>query len=240
MILKRHKNELYETIQSSGFDIAEFRHSEVPALYTLADDAKKPGIDGARFFSLEYRDSGLRFEVQAEPRIHGSYVSGYTTFPLRDSSFSPTWGDFPAVISRIITWLRDHVAGYIEELSTPDSWARLAESRDLLGESIGGLDEPEQDYSEAEKLDVKRAVERFRTSIVETFQPSDDQMSVVSERLDYLIGAVDRLNKRDWRGLAISTVIGIATTLSLDTEQGRVLFGLLQQAFKAVQHLVGG
>jgi hypothetical protein len=81
-------------------------------------------------------------------------------------------------------------------------------------------------------------VEEFRLLIVKTFAPPANEMKVVNERLDYLKEAVDRLNRFDWRSVAMSTLIGISTALTLDTEKGRILFGLFQQAFSTVVHLL--
>jgi len=44
---------------------------------------------------------------------------------------------------------------------------------------------------------------------------------------------VDRLNRFDWSGLAISIVVSIAVNMSVDTEDGRVLFTLFKAAFQA-------
>jgi len=56
--------------------------------------------------------------------------------------------------------------------------------------------------------------------------------------LEYLKKAVDRLNKFDWRGLAISVVVGIGINLSVDTNSGKLLLDLLRQAFNTVTYLL--
>jgi hypothetical protein len=57
----------------------------------------------------------------------------------------------------------------------------------------------------------------------------DYDVEIIEKRLLYLSDAVDRLNKTDWYGIAISTLIGISINLSLDTEKGRLLFKLFKQ-----------
>ncbi len=74
--------------------------------------------------------------------------------------------------------------------------------------------------------------------VVKTFTPGEEELQVINERLDYLTRAVDRLNRFDWRGVAISTVLSIGTALTLDTEKGRILWGLFQQAMATVVHLL--
>jgi len=87
-------------------------------------------------------------------------------------------------------------------------------------------------------VSARQAVDRFRTSIVNDFQPSPEQIEFIDEKLDYLTKAVDRLNHFDWRALAIPTVISIAINLSADTERGRLLFRLFQEAFKSTFKLL--
>lgn len=74
--------------------------------------------------------------------------------------------------------------------------------------------------------------------MVKNFEPEQAEMQIISDRLDYLSHAVDRLNRFDWQGIAVSTVLSIATTLTLDTDRGRVLWGLFQQAMSSVVHLI--
>jgi hypothetical protein len=74
--------------------------------------------------------------------------------------------------------------------------------------------------------------------IAEEFNPTQEQLQFINERLDYLAKAVDRLNRFDWTGLAISIVVSIAVNLSVDTEGGRVLFTLFKAAFQATTKLL--
>lgn len=226
MILKRQKNQLYETLQSLGFDVHDFRPDEDAA-------------DG-NTFTLEYKSSGYRFTVRADPEHHGQYDCILTLFPLKSTTYEPLMGwatSFQPILSSFSLWLQNQVAEYIEEESIPDLWRRLSDAREAF-DVPPAFSTDEAVFTAQEREAVKLSVEKFRALIAETFHPPAETMAVVSERLDYLSDAVDRLNRQDWRGIAISTVIGIATTLSLDTEQGRLLFGLLQQAFGVIRHLL--
>ncbi|MCJ7807725.1 MAG: hypothetical protein MUP73_03255, partial [Dehalococcoidia bacterium] len=86
-------------------------------------------------------------------------------------------------------------------------------------------------FTDDEKHSLIMSVETLRLSVVNTFQPSDDQLKVIDGHLEYLKNAVDRLNRIDWRAIAVMTSIQIATVLTLDTEKGRLLLSLFEQAF---------
>jgi hypothetical protein len=70
------------------------------------------------------------------------------------------------------------------------------------------------------------------------FNPSPEQEEFIEERLEYLSEAVDKLNRFDWKGVALSTLLSIGANLCVDKESGRILFGLFQQAFQSVTHLL--
>jgi hypothetical protein len=85
---------------------------------------------------------------------------------------------------------------------------------------------------------LREALAVFEALIINTLSPDSEQLREIHSRLEYLANAVDRLNRFDWRGLALTTVIGVATTLSADTQTGRQLWGLFVQAMKSVGHLL--
>ena len=91
------------------------------------------------------------------------------------------------------------------------------------------------------KLDkplVRNGTQEFRQLIIANFTPTEEQAEVINNRLDYLEKAIDRLNRIDWKALAISTVIAIGINLYVDTEKGRLLFALFQQALGAALKLL--
>ena len=61
---------------------------------------------------------------------------------------------------------------------------------------------------------------------------------IISQKLDYLTEAIDRLNKFDWRAVAFSTIMTISATLSLDTEKGSLLIELFKQIFVKIRYLI--
>lgn len=87
-------------------------------------------------------------------------------------------------------------------------------------------------FTEEEKESVRRGINRFRQLVKENFKPTSKQEEFINERLDHLSEAVDNLNRFDWRGVALSTLISIAVNLTVDTERGRFLYTLFQQAFR--------
>ena len=65
--------------------------------------------------------------------------------------------------------------------------------------------------------------------IASRFQATEEQLTVVHNRIDYLVTAVDRLNKIDFKGIFINTIIAIMIALNLDTAKGHELYNLFMQ-----------
>jgi hypothetical protein len=228
-MLKRYKNELLAVIQRNGLDPLNFLPVE-----TTRDDLPA--------FVLRFKESGLEFIVRNPKQDPHAFDCSYTPFfPGRQTQpvdYIPDSGflEFDSVLDEFTRWIAQHVNDYIAEESVPDLWEALQAGAFLSEESIQQHDE--SFFSEPEKVQIKIAVVSFQQAIVEQFHPSDDKLAAIEKQIKYLSDAVDRLNRFDWKGVAVSTLLGICTNLSLDTERGRQLYGLFQQAMTAVLHLL--
>lgn len=89
------------------------------------------------------------------------------------------------------------------------------------------------------KKQVKLALEELKLLIHGSICKNEDEKKIVNNRLDYLIEASEKQNKFDWKSIAVSTLLGIATSLSLDTEKGRLLFELFKKVFSIVPLILG-
>lgn len=83
-------------------------------------------------------------------------------------------------------------------------------------------------------------MKEFKRLVVENYNPTNDQLDFISERLDYLTDSVNRLNRYDWKGLALSILTSIAINLTVDTQGGKMLFELFTQALHSVIKLLLG
>jgi hypothetical protein len=168
--------------------------------------------------------SYTRFTGRPNPPVTGP-------FPEEASDYADT----AQVVRGLQTWLARDVSRAIEEELLPDLWQQV---RDSAMARIGQTHRDDEPFSADERAQVKIAITNFYFLIEQTFAPAPEARAAVQEQLDYLKEAVDRLNRFDWKGTAINTLLGITVTLSLDTERGRQLYGLFRQAFAALVHLL--
>lgn len=210
------KNGFLAKIRERGFEPTDFIPREIKDSFTL-----------------NFKDSPLWFSVKpAGMRIAFTYkqfVPGYIAVGGEATDIGEIYGIFSE-------WLATHVKGYLEEEAIPDLWGQLNEERAVISEGMFSGAESES-FSEEEKAQIKLSLGQFQLLIKEAFNPSSDQIVVIEERLSYLAEGVDRLNKFDWKSILASSIINIATALSLNTEQGKALFHLAKQAFTHIVYL---
>lgn len=225
MILKKYKNNLLTIIQESGLD---------PNLFTAEDGT----IDKVVFFIISLRDSQIRFAVKPYDGDFNRFIYCFSVFradfPIGSNLFSP---DIDSLTIEFNKWLNGVVKPYLDDVSTPDLWHILEETRSRTKYELGTPEDFES-FSDEEKTQIRLSLNDFRLLIVENFNPNQEELKSVDARLEYLSDAIDKHNKFDWKGIAIATVINITIALSLNPEQGSQLFQLFKQIFSNVLYLL--
>ncbi|HUS72178.1 MAG TPA: hypothetical protein VMY06_03855 [Sedimentisphaerales bacterium] len=229
-MLKKYKNRLLKIIRDTGLDLSQFKTSE--------------DITGPEHkFIIVYDDTGLRCYVAVNPRSHHNFRFNYTRF---NPDFP--WAnvekpqrliyhiDIDEVYHRFREWLKE-VQQYVEESLEPDLWEQIQGQKKLVT-ATRIVDQDKLLFSEEQKAELRMAVGELRQLIASTFQPDSKQIELINERLDYLVESVDRLNRFDWKALALSMLVSISIALSLDTDKGQLLFTLFKKVFSGIAHLL--
>jgi hypothetical protein len=223
-MLKRYTNALLDAIRGAGSN---------PNDFTGIDDPKE-----SFGFVITFEPAELEFMVSHEPENPHWFWYSFTRYTGANPVVAGPFPDsgscqFDDVLSAFGNWLAGDVQTSIEEQLIPDLWAQLTET----AISPRGED-AEENFSSEQRQQIRAALKTFQVLVEETFDPSELQGELITEHLDYLSEAVDRLNRFDWKSVAISTLVTISVALSLDTERGRQLYGLFQQAFAMLMHLL--
>jgi len=231
-MLKRYKNVFFQMIEGAGLNVGDF--------------TTKEGIaeSGDPTFIIHYRPANLTFTAVnrwSDPHHFYGYYTIYAPRTWKKRATEVDYQDegdeidFSETKKALDTWLSDHVRTSIDEELLPDLWATVSAT---LVTTTSSPHSQTAHFTDEERRQLKLALATFRVRLVQTFKPNKAQLQVVSQQLDYLTAAVDRLNKFDWKGVALSTLIGISTALTLDTERGRQLYGLFQQALSTLLYLI--
>lgn len=244
-MLKQHKNLLFEAISNS----------DIPLLGRIESGYRDDPFESIGMpkhmncFVIHILDSPLEYWVWPHPENIGEYHLRYSefwpNFPLSSwKDQRKTQGtrqkqyiraiDIDDVVSTLWSWLYDVVDSYLKEEVTEDYWEQLTLYQPFISSSTFRNEDLEP-YSSEEKAEIRDSLERFQALIVEHHELTEEQLEYIEQRLDYLSNAVDRLNRFDWKGLAVSTVIGIGINLGVDANTGAALIHMLQQAFHGIR-----
>jgi hypothetical protein len=234
---KKYRNEFYSIIRDSGLDVRQFAVSDQPGVrrFLWCDGVVDEEV-GA--FTLRFHGTELVFEVR----------EGVSGFDYRFTRFSPGFpstehipeygnANIDTVYDAFRTWLKDHVQEYIDDSMLPDLWEQIEVQKPFISAAELNRDDVSK-FTEEEKDQLRLTLSAFRLLVVETFKPTEERVRVIEARLDYLSKALDRLNRFDWKSVLLSSAVTISATLSLNTEQGKVLLNLLKSAFSHVFRLL--
>lgn len=227
-MLKKHKNGFIAVIENSGFQVSQFRTVEKE-------------VDGSPGFILQFVNSPLAFLARTSSQDYFEhdyrYVQFAPSFPKSDYEPSDSWCSIEDVYEGFKLWLSEHVENYLDEIDIPDLWAQIESHNLFVGDPL--VNRTDKHFDKAEKERVVLAIEQFKKLLELEFKPTEEQLDTINDRLEYLVESVDRLNKVDWQGVAISTLISISIALSLDTQKGRELFNLFKSAFTSAVKFIG-
>ena len=228
-MLKKYKNQLLDIIESRGHDPTAFIGHETNDMQS-----------GARF-NIQYEGTGLKFVVTESSSSSHRFTCQYTRFhpayPKEKWQYYPTYVAIDVIVPRLVEWLDEHVKELNDEMSLPDQWEQIRSEPWVLevGEITG---EELHRFTEEEARQIRESIIDFRSTVIKEFHPLPEQLQLIDSRLKYLSDGVSRLNRTDWKALALSTVIGMSINLSLDTERGKFLFSLFKAALSQAMRLL--
>lgn len=225
-MLKKQRNAIYTEILGAGLNPQYFE--------IVVTEENNYWLEE----SVVIKNSGMWFRFSQKLEEVDTYDC-YFTHP--QPGFKYTYGSsgsFNIVLEDFRNWLVVHAKNYIEnEIEGVDLWSPVEFFKPVTGPSSvfsASNTKDNTNFTSQEKEHIRSSTQRFRQLVIQNFTPTKEQQEHIDSRLEYLVNAVDRLNRRDWQDVAISTLISIAINLTVDTEKGRILFALFQQAFHHV------
>jgi len=129
-------------------------------------------------------------------------------------------------------WLSYNIKQYFE-LTALDEWEELQLAQPMLS-TKSFTKEDFKKFTEPEKEQIRVSLSEYSRILEEELKPVKEDLEFIKERLDYLGNSLDRLNKFDWKGVSVSTIIGIITNMSIDQTTAARLYALFQQAMTGI------
>ncbi len=223
----KYKNRLLHLILELNFSPSDFKLTE-------EDDEGN--------FVVTYNQTPLKFFIREAYDAFDLFDSNYTTYSPQYDETEPYPKDdfdvFDKVLSNFKDWIKYHVKKYIEGLEDEDDlWSEYLNGNQSLEFKEISFDN-RSNFTVEERKQVVIAINELKFLIQTNIATSNHEQKIVSDRLDYLIENIERLNKFEWKSMLLSTLISISITLSLDTESGRIIFEYLKKVFSTFPKLL--
>jgi hypothetical protein len=181
-------------------------------------------------------NSGSMFEVADAPTVPGTTDRGYrVNANVEDSSLSGsgTSHEFSSVISLIQQWAIE-----IRKVAeTPDYWAEMQASRELITDMQRRTDADNTPFTENEQIQVAAQLQAIKDQLREQFELTNEQMEQVEQRLDEAAEASKRMGRKDWIIYFLGTISALIITA---TVTGGVGEHIITMFFQAIGYLITG
>jgi hypothetical protein len=128
-------------------------------------------------------------------------------------------------------WAQAVIAGFREYDGTPDLWAGLEQSRELLA------GHPENTpFSPDEQAEISRGMRQVRMFVAAIPELTADHLAEVNDRLDQMEEASRRLGRKDWLMLFNGAVFSLILT---DAITPTVAQRIIMMGLQGLSHLFG-
>lgn len=222
-MLNSQKNHIRNVLANSGFSGDDF----------LIEDVKF-GI------KIIYRNSKMWFSASHSENDYHQLTYSYSTFSPKFTTFvnNHRFQNIGELTTHLISWINRELKVYISETHSVDELSTWFKSSQQM--SIDSIDfTSSEEFTLEEAKYLKAGLLESKTIIPEEFKLTKDQIEDFNQKINYLIEAVDRLpRKTDWKGIFISTVLGMISDWSL-SEDGiskiTMLFGKILEGVKTLK-----
>ncbi|KEQ31209.1 hypothetical protein N180_02880 [Pedobacter antarcticus 4BY] len=202
-LLTSQKNSLY--------DLIELNDSFTPSQFAV--------IDGANQFRIQYTNSEYYFKIQkVTSSWYIDFIPGSNTY--QNSTSTSLW-------SEVAIHFRHWVENLNREISAPDKWDRLTQEMNNLR---GIIPADNTMFSHSEYLILSQQISQIKSSIAAISLTSEQNFAIES-KLDHLLALANDMNKFDWQGLFIGTIISIIIQLGVTQEHAQELLAIIKQVF---------
>lgn len=208
------RNSIFICIQDNGFDPSDFILSE-----------ENTQNDFARLLMIRHsRSRDLRFTI-SHNLLSDNYEVRFSpglSYRNREILAVLSW---PIVLDKLKVWLNL----LIEEIRTPDLWSTISGGTQLIKLAA---DQDNRPFTLDEQNQIKKTLDEIKTYLIKSNNLTEAQIRIVEARFDYMDEAAGRLGRKDWTGIFVSSLIGIAATLTLSADSAKDLIRFAGQIVK--------
>ncbi len=224
-LLVSQKNAIFDLIENFEFSPYQFEILEIATSKMILEIPSSKPVT-AFYTELRYKNSDyfFRFESKAKGKIapydYVVFCPSYRNY--MDQEDTKVW---ERQLDLVAHWLR-HLSS---EVSSSNKWERL--DHEIKSININ-FDNEEDKFSVHEYEDLVRKINTLKDELPKIGLLSE-QLDVINSKLDHLTELAKNLNKFDWKGLFIGTIIGIVIQLEVTPTNAQSLWALIQHIFQS-------
>lgn len=117
------------------------------------------------------------------------------------------------------------------EVESPNLWSAITQESEIINATTA--DESNTLFSASEKSYVLFAINEIKQYLL-TAHRIDPEL--VESRLNYLVGASNRVGRKDWINLLLSVLIGIVVAAAIPPETTREIFRFVGNVLSQILH----
>lgn len=211
-LLISQKDTLFEFIERAGLSPAQFDFQETSGYFSVEEMATR----------LIFKNSEFYYSFETYPN---SLTSHFAIFcPGRSAhTEQENPGSWNVQLKYVNVWLYN----LVREINTPNKWDRL--NKEIKG--IGfNFENNEDKFTVGEYEDLKQRISTLQISI-NSIGLLPEHVEAINAKLDHLTDMAKEMNKFDWKGLFVGTIIAIIIQLNVNPENAQVLWTLIKQVF---------
>lgn len=222
-MLRKYRNKLLDVIKNEGWDTSLFSGSD-------------ENIDGRPVFVIRLNYSPLKFIVGTSDEDSLSMDCKFTflaaNYPLSEWVPNAGYAQYEDIENRFKHWL-NIVNEYIEDMNTTDLWTTLTDEFSTLDQkAIQG----NTVFTQSEKVKISDSLYKLLNDAREKQILNARQMELLTEKVEYLIEASDRLGRKDWINAATGALFGYLFQAALTSDNARTLLHMASEAIKWLTH----
>lgn len=205
----RHKNQLFDAIEDMGLS---------PSLFKYEEDKDNHGNVTSTWITFQGSEFGF-FIYKGSNNTQFARVTPGEFEWIEYREFSD-WED-------LLMFFNDWLEAVKQEINAIDKWERL--EKELHEISLNFSNEQDK-FTVQEFEQVRIKIIAFKTGLSSIgLEPS--QLEIINQKLDHITELAKEMNKFDWKGLFIGSIVSIIIQLSLTPENANSIWHLLRQVF---------
>lgn len=213
-LMTSQKDSIFDAIEDYELSPSQFELKEIQSKF----------VPGQIATYLTFKNSDFFFLFETSQLSNASHYALFSpgTEAFHETENTRVWK------SQFVCFLR-WLSNLVREIAAPNKWDRFQKEIESLDIAFKN---DEDKFSASEYNDLQQKITLLKSRII-TIGLSTEQSDAINSKLDHLTDLAINMNKFDWKGLFIGTIISIIIQLSVTPDNAKSLWEMIKQIFSS-------